>query len=197
MKILSIIATLSLLGQFAFASKVGEAAPQFKSVDAYNKTISLNDFKGQWVVLEWYNKDCPYVKKHYGSKNMQKLQKKFTDKKVVWLTVLSSAKDKQGYLDAKEAQAHIKDSGLNATHLILDSSGEVGKLYKAKTTPHMYVVNPEQKLVYAGAIDDNSSSDPKVIPTSKNYIDLALSAGLENKTIETASTPPYGCSVKY
>lgn len=181
----------------AFAAKVGAPAPQFKSMDAFNKPVSLADYKGKWVVLEWYNKDCPYVKKHYDSKNMQTLQKKYTDRGVVWLTIISSAKDKQGYLEGAKAQNQISLASMSSSHLIIDASGEIGKAYEAKTTPHMFVINPEQKLVYAGAIDDNNSSDPKVIAKSKNYVDMALAEGLENKPITTATSSPYGCSVKY
>lgn len=197
MKALISSSLVLLFSVSAFAAKVGAPAPQFKSMDAFNKPVALSDYKGKWIVLEWYNKDCPYVKKHYDSKNMQTLQKKFADKGVVWLTIISSAKDKQGYLEGVKAQNQIASVGMNSSHLIIDASGEIGKAYEAKTTPHMFVINPDQKLVYAGAIDDNNSSDPKVIANSKNYVDMALSAGMDNKPITTATTSPYGCSVKY
>ena len=153
-------------------------APNFKESAASGKDYSLNKLKGKWVVLEWYNKDCPYVKKHYSSNNMQKLQKKYTEKDVVWLSVISSAKGKQGHLTANEA-------------------GNMGKAYGAKTTPHMYVINPKGTLVYAGGIDDNNSANPKGIPDSKNFVVAALDEAMNGKKVTTPQAKPYGCSVKY
>lgn len=192
-----LLSLVFLFSTTAFAAKVGSPAPQFKAKDAFGKEVSLADYKGKWVVLEWYNKDCPYVKKHYGSNNMQTLQKKYADKGAVWLTLISSAKGEQGYLDNSAAQKQMKDTKMASAHLLIDPSGEVGKAYDAKTTPHMFVINPEQTIAYAGAIDDNNSSDPKVIAKSKNFVDLALASGMENKPITTSSTAPYGCSIKY
>lgn len=179
------------------AAKVNEAAPAFTGTDAGGKAHKLSDYKGKWVVLEWYNKDCPYVKKHYGSGNMQALQTEFTGKGVQWLTVISSAKGTQGYLDPKAALKDSADAKAAASALLIDEAGKIGKAYGAKTTPHMFVINPEGKVVYAGAIDDNDSSNPEVIAKSKNYVVAALNAGLEGKPIEVSSTRPYGCSVKY
>jgi peroxiredoxin len=176
---------------------VGQAAPAFQVKDAGGKTQSLQDYAGQWVVLEWYNRECPYVKKHYGSGNMQKLQKTYTAKGVKWLTVNSSAPGKQGYLDPAQTLDNAKQAGSAATALLLDSSGTMGQAYGAKTTPHMYVIDPKGKVVYAGAIDDNNSADPAVIAASKNYVAAALEAGLGGKAVEVASSQPYGCSVKY
>lgn len=175
----------------------GTPAPAFNVTDAKGKAHTLSSHKGKWVVLEWYNKDCPYVKKHYGSGNMQKLQKTYSDKGVVWLTVISSAKGKQGHFTPEQAtQDHAKNKSAAAA-VLLDESGEMGRAYGAKTTPHMYVINPEGAVVYAGGIDDNNSANPKVIPTSKNFVAMALDAGLAGKSIETPSAAPYGCSVKY
>lgn len=175
----------------------GQPAPAFEVKDANGKTHNLESIKGKWTVLEWFNKDCPYVKKHYKSGNMQKIQKSYADKGVVWFTVISSAKGKQGHLSRKDALKVAKNHKSAATAVLLDEGGAMGKAYGAKTTPHMFVINPEGKVVYAGAIDDNDSADPKVIEKSKNYVTSALEAGMGGKPIETASTKPYGCSVKY
>lgn len=177
--------------------KVGEPAPIFAEKDQAGAMQRLEMNKGKWVVLEWYNEDCPYVKKHYGSGNMQSLQKKYTEKGVVWYTIATSAQDKEGYIDPKMAEQKRKAASMNSTALLLDSDGTMGRAYAAKTTPHMFVINPEGKVVYAGAIDDNSSSDPKKIPTSKNYVAAALDEGMGGKPVTMASTKPYGCSVKY
>lgn len=179
------------------AAEPGKAAPKFEVADANGKTFKTADLKGKWVVLEWFNKDCPYVKKHYGSGNMQKLQAEFTQKGVQWLTVISSAKGKQGYLTPAETLKESASQKSAATATLIDDSGRMGKAYGAKTTPHMFVINPEGKVVYAGAIDDNDSSDPEVIPSSKNYVKAALEAGMAGKPVEVASTRAYGCSVKY
>lgn len=187
---------LSPMAAFAAAAP-GQPAPDFSVADSNGKTHSLADYKGKWIVLEWFNKDCPYVKKHYGSNNMQNLQRTYTAKNVAWLQVISSAKGKQGYLEPAEALKVMKENNSAATATLLDVDGKMGQAYGAKTTPHMFVINPEGKVVYAGAIDDNDSSDAKVIPTSKNYVAAALDAGMSGKKIETASSRPYGCSVKY
>ncbi|RYZ52061.1 MAG: thioredoxin family protein [Proteobacteria bacterium] len=198
MKVLAFVASAFLFASPLFAdAKIGEAAPSFEVKDANGKDQKLADYKGKWVVLEWFNKDCPFVKKHYGSQNMQKLQKDFTAKNVVWLTVNSSAKGKQGYADASQALKDASERGAAPTAILLDADGKVGKAYGAKTTPHMFIINPEQKVVYAGAIDDNDSSDPKVIEKSKNYVSAALTEGLAGKPITTASSRAYGCGVKY
>lgn len=174
-----------------------EMAPNFKLNDLDGVERSLSDFKGKWVVLEWFNKDCPFVRKHYGSSNMQKLQKTYTSKGVIWLMINSSAKGKQGYEEAAEAKSTLKNLNSNPSYLLADKSGSVGKLYGAKTTPHMFIISPEQKVVYAGAIDDNSSPDPMVIEKSRNYVSEALDLAMANKAVTVASTKPYGCAVKY
>lgn len=186
------------LGNVAHADAVpGQAAPAFETKDANGKDQKLAAYKGKWVVLEWTNKDCPFVRKHYESKNMQTLQKTYTAKGVTWLSVLSSANGKQGYLDAAGAKANGAAVGSNATALLLDPTGTIGKAYGAKTTPHMFVIDPKGVVVYAGAIDDNNSADQAVIAKSKNYVAAALDAGLAGKPIETATSQSYGCSVKY
>lgn len=194
--VIVLFTTLITLSGFAEV-KIGASAPNFQEKDQTGKVQQLKDLKGSWVVLEWYNEGCPYVKKHYGTKNMQNLQKKYTDKDVKWFTVATSPKGKQGYVDPAKAESHMKSSGMNSTALLLDSDGSMGRAYEAKTTPHMFVINPEGKVVYAGAIDNNDSSSPKTIAKAENYVVAALDAGLSGKQITTTSTKPYGCSVKY
>ena len=192
-------ASLMLLSALAGASAVpGKPAPDFSVKDAAGKTHTLADYKGEWLVLEWFNKDCPYVRKHYGSNNMQSLQEKYTAQDVKWLTIISSAKGKQGYHEPAEALEVGKAHNLAASApFLLDPSGTMGKAYDAKTTPHMYIINPEGVLVYAGAIDDNDSANPAVIPDSKNYVAAALDEVLAGKEVSTAATRPYGCTIKY
>ncbi|MES3036991.1 MAG: thioredoxin family protein [Bdellovibrionota bacterium] len=195
----SLLLALVLLNTpMAFAEvKVGEAAPAFTEKDQAGKSHTLDTHKGKWVVLEWYNEGCPYVKKQYGSKNMQSLQKTYTGKGVVWLTVATSAEGKQGYVDPKTAAQHMKDAGMNSTALLLDADGTMGRTYDAKTTPHMFVINPTGKVVYAGAIDSDDSADPKTIATATNYVSQALDLSMAGKPVATASKKPYGCNVKY
>ncbi len=175
----------------------GDAAPDFQLKDQNTKAHKLSDFKGKTVVLEWYNDECPYVQKHYDAKNMQNLQKKYTAQDVVWLSINSSAQGKQGHLTPKTAKAVMKTRGSSPTAILLDADGSVGKLYAAKTTPHMYVIDPTGKLVYQGAIDDQASANPKSIAKANNYVAGVLDKMLAGKTVEPQSTKPYGCSVKY
>lgn len=198
MKQLILLIALALAPTLALAqAEVNKPAPSFEVKDAAGKTHKLSDYKGKWLVLEWFNKDCPYVKKHYGSENMQKLQKTYTDKKVTWLSVISSAKGKQGHLTSEEALKLPAQNKSAATATLIDETGTMGKAYGAKTTPHMFVINPEGQVVYAGAIDDNDSANPNVIAKSKNYVASALDAALAGKPIEVSSSKPYGCGVKY
>lgn len=179
------------------AAKAGKAAPAFTAADSSGKSVSLSDFKGKTVVLEWLNKGCPYVKKHYGSGNMQRLQKEWTAKGVVWLSVVSSAEGKQGFVTGPEADADTEASGAAPTAVLLDPSGKVGRLYGAKTTPHMFVIDGGGVVRYAGAIDSDSSADPASVASAENYVSGALAAVLAGKPVKKASTKPYGCSVKY
>lgn len=197
MKIIVLLLTVCLSFAVGAEVKVGAAAPGFSEKDQSGKMRSLKDFKGKWVVLEWYNSGCPYVKKHYGSGNMQKLQKKYADKGVQWVTVATSAKGKQGYIEPSRAVAAMKEAKMNSTALLLDADGTMGKAYGAKTTPHMFVINPEGDVVYAGAIDSNDSANPATIASSENYVVASLDAAMSGKAIKTSSTKPYGCSVKY
>jgi len=179
------------------AVKVGKDAPDFTLTDSKGKERRLSDFKGKIVVLEWYNRDCPYVKKHYGAGNMQRTQDAVTSKGAVWLTINSSAKGKQGHVDGKAFEALMKQDKGAPSHLLLDHDGTVGKLYGAKTTPHMYVIDPAGKLRYMGAIDSIPSADPADIAKARNYVLAAVDALAGNQRVETASTKPYGCGVKY
>lgn len=177
---------------------IGETAPEFTLNDANDKTHSLSDYRGKIVVLEWTNHECPYVKKHYSTGNMQSLQEQaIADENVIWLSIVSSAPGRQGYTSAIEALAVIEKTGSKATARLLDSSGEIGKVYGAKTTPHMYVINAEGILVYKGAIDDSPSPRVETIKTAKNFVIPAIAAAKEGRMLETPQTKPYGCSVKY
>lgn len=176
-----------------------EIAPDFSLTGHDGKTYKLSEVlkEGKHVVLEWFNNECPYVKKHYDSGNMQSLQKKYTDKGVKWFTIISSAKTKQGYMDQKMAAQNKIERKQNATAILLDPKGEVGHLYDAKTTPHMYVINPKGELVYSGAIDSDPNFKPEAIAKATNYVSDALDLSMAGKTIEVSKRKPYGCGVKY
>ena len=175
----------------------GAAAPDFTLTDTSGASHKLSDFKGKPVVLEWVNHGCPFVVKHYSKGNMQGLQADYTGKGVVWLSICSSAEGKQGYDTAEGWQKLNTEKGGKATAILLDPEGTVGKLYGAKTTPHMYVINAEGTLVYQGAIDDKPSTDSDDIPGAKNYVKAALDEVLAGKPVTTGQTKPYGCGVKY
>jgi len=177
--------------------KVGDAAPEFTLTDSQGQAHSIASFQGKYVVLEWLNHGCPFVRKHYDSNNMQKLQETYTGKGVVWLSIVSSAKGKEGFVDGAAAQAERAENKSKATAILLDGDGKVGKLYGAKTTPHLFVINPVGKLIYMGAIDDRPSVDPKDVAGAKNYVARALDQAMSGKTVTNASTKAYGCSVKY
>jgi len=179
------------------ASKVGAPAPAFKATDSKGKVHNLSDFKGKWVVLEWHNEGCPYVRKHYGGNNMQKLQQEWTAKGVVWLTVMSSATGQQGYMEPAQADAYFAKQKASPSAILLDPSGEIGRLYDAKTTPHMFVIGPDGMLVYNGAIDDKPSSDQSDLATASNFVSAALAEGMAGKAVTTATSRPYGCGIKY
>jgi peroxiredoxin len=178
-------------------AKVGEAAPDFTLMDSEGKKHSLSDFKGKYVILEWVNFGCPFVRKHYDSGNMQKLQKKYTDKEAVWLSICSSAPGKQGHYKQSDLAGVLKKEKLASTAYLLDEEGTVGKMYDAKTTPHMYVINPDGMLIYAGAIDDKRSTSVADVKDARNYVVEAMKASMNGKEVETKSTTAYGCSVKY
>ena len=176
---------------------VGTTAPDFSLTDSKGKTQTVSQYKGKYVVLEWFNPDCPFVKKHYGSGNMQKIQGEFTGKGVVWLTIDSSAPGLEGNLTAEQAEKKMTEWKTKQTALVLDPDGKAGRTYGAKNTPHMFVINPEGKIVYEGAIDSKPSSNASDIAGSTNYVKIALDESMAGKTVSNANTKPYGCSVKY
>ena len=176
---------------------VGKPAPEFSLRDAEGKEHRLAEFKGKFVVLEWVNFGCPFVKKHYGSGNMQGLQAEYTGKGVIWLSLCSSAPGKQGYFEGEDLQKQVAEHQSHATFYLTDADGKVGRMYGAKTTPHMYLVDPVGGLVYAGGIDDIPSADIADLVKAKNYLRLALDAALAGQPISPATSQPYGCSVKY
>lgn len=195
--ILSVVLMCSpVLPAFA-AVQAGDAAPDFTAKDTNGNDVSLASLKGKTVVLEWTNADCPFVKKHYGSGNMQKTQKYAADKGAVWISIISSAEGKQGYVSDEEANAIAKERGSNAAHIVRDPKGVLGHLYDAKTTPHLFVIDKEGVLAYEGAIDSEPTADPADIDHATNYIIAALDTLAEGKRPEPASTRSYGCSVKY
>ncbi len=199
-KILSLFTAIGLAACLPAANAavdVGQMAPDFTAVDTNGVEHSLSDFKGKNVVLEWSNHECPFVVKHYEPGNMQKVQKMATDNGAVWITIVSSAEGKQGFVTADEANKIMEDVGANSTARILDPSGEIGKLYGAKTTPHMFVIDEEGKIAYMGAIDSDSSFKQSAIEGATNYVTAALESLNVGEEIEVTSTKPYGCSVKY
>lgn len=198
MKLICAFLSLFMFTSTAFANaEVGKLAPNFTATDMYGKTVSLEDYRGKIVVLEWNNPECPFVVKYYQNGDMQQLQTNAANDDIVWLTINSGAEGKQGYMSSKEAQENFKAKNSASTTYLLDADGSVGKLYDAKTTPHMYVIDPEGMLVYAGAIDSVSSFDSNDIADATNYVTQALTALKAGKEVEVSSTKPYGCSVKY
>lgn len=176
---------------------VGDAAPGFTLTDSNGKARSLAEFKGKTVVLEWTNAECPFVKKHYGSGNMQAQQKEAAGEGVVWLTINSGAPGKQGAVDGTGANAVIKTSGGGQAAYLLDPDGKVGHEYGAKTTPHMYVIDGDGKLRYMGGIDSIQSADQADVPKATQYVRQALAELKGGKTVSVSTSQPYGCSVKY
>jgi len=182
---------------FANAIEPSSSAPDFKGVDADGKAQTLSQYRGKYVVLEWANQGCPYDRKHYLSGSMEALQKQWTAKGVVWLSVISSAPGQQGYVTAAEEKDYLQKMHAAPTAAILDPSGTIGRLYAAKTTPHMFVIDPSGKVIYQGAIDDKPTPDKADLKGAHNYVSAALDEAMAGKAVETAATRPYGCSVKY
>ena len=178
-------------------AKLNETAPEFTLKDSFEKERSLSDFEGKIVVLEWINFECPFVKKHYNSSNIQNLQEKYAKDSIVWLALCSSAEGKQGNFSNEEINNRSKKLKAKYLAYLIDEDGKVGKMYGAKTTPHMYIIDKKGKLVYAGAIDDTPSTDIDDTETAKNYVSSALDELLDSKNVSTQSSTPYGCSVKY
>lgn len=181
----------------AWALKIGTQAPEFSGADIHGKTLSLDQYRGKFVVLEWHNQGCPFVRKQYESGNMENLQKEWTGKGVVWLTIISSAPGAEGYVTAEQEREYLAKMHASPTDVVLDPSGSIGHLYQAKTTPHMFVIDPQGKLIYEGAIDDHPTTDKADIPVSKNYVSAALTEAMAGQPVAVAATRPYGCSVKY
>ncbi|QDU66286.1 redoxin domain-containing protein [Engelhardtia mirabilis] len=186
----------ALLGEVRVA-ELGSAAPDFRLVDSAGVSHELSDFRGEPVVLEWVNLDCPFVKKHYGAGNMQALQERYTGEGVTWLTISSSGPGKQGHLDSAGWNAAIADQGIAATAVLLDETGIVGKAYDARTTPNMCVIDGEGRLVYRGAIDDQASPSPATLEGATNYVAVTLDALLQGNDVEPKETRSYGCGIKY
>jgi peroxiredoxin len=176
---------------------VGQAAPDFKVKDTAGKEQSLSAYKGRFVVLEWVNPGCPFVQKHYDTSNMQSTQKAAEAKGVVWLTVSSTAPDAGDYKKPAELAAWVKEKGAAPTATLMDDDGRVGKAYGARTTPHMYVINPQGKLVYAGAIDSKATARKDDVKSATNYVTVALDEAMAGKAVSKTSSEPYGCSIKY
>ncbi|RPH54332.1 MAG: thioredoxin family protein [Acidobacteria bacterium] len=176
---------------------IDQKAPEFSLAGIDGKTYSLADFKGKYVVLEWNNFECPFVKKFYGAGKMQSLQKEYTEKGVAWLTICSSAEGKQGYYEAETLKTMNADRKTSPTAYLRDVDGKVGKMYGAKTTPHIFIINPDGVLIYAGAIDDKPVPDPAAIEGANNYVSATLTSAMAGKPVEVKTTESYGCGVKY
>jgi peroxiredoxin len=176
---------------------VGQPAPPFSAADVSGKTVSLADFKGKYVVLEWINPGCPYVQKHYNAANMQATQKAAAGKGVAWLAVNSTATDHRDYRKPADMAAWMRKHQAAATATLMDVDGKVGRAYGARATPHLYIVDPAGKVVYAGAIDSKPTANPSDIAGATNYVNQALSEALAGKPVSVASTRAYGCTIKY
>lgn len=192
-----LLTAFSMISAAQAAPVVGETAPDFTATDTSGNPFSLSGQKGKIVVLEWKNHECPFVKKHYGAHNMQNIQQQVTELGGVWVSVISSAPGKQGYVSAEEANTIAKDQGAKQTAIILDPDGTIGRMYDAKTTPHMFVIDAGGKLAYMGAIDDKPTADMADISEARNYVYEAVMALSTGKHPEVSSTSPYGCGVKY
>ena len=175
----------------------GSMAPDFKGVDSNGVQHSLAEYRGKYVVLEWANQGCPYEQKHYKSGNMESLQKEWTGKGVVWLSILSSSPGQQGYVTPAEENDYLKAMKASPTAALLDPTGAIGHLYDARTTPHIFVIDPQGKLVYQGAIDNRPTPDPASLKGADNYLNDALNAAMAGKPVALAVTKPYGCAVHY
>ena len=191
------VSALALAAPATAKIATGSNVADMTVTDSNGKTNNLSDFAGKKVVLEWTNEGCPYVKKHYTTNNMQKTQAMATADGAVWLSVISSAPGKQGYKSGAEANAWKEAQGASSTAIVLDPAGEMGRTFAAKTTPHMYVIDEAQTLVYQGAIDDNRSANPATVAGAKNYVLAAMDDLKAGQAVGESDTAPYGCSVKY
>lgn len=189
--------TLALMSPAHAAVSVGALAPDFSAKDASGAEVTLSKLKGKPVVLEWTNHLCPFVVKHYGSQNMQATQKLAAEKGAVWISINSSAAGKQGHVSAEEAMKIATEKGAKPAHIILDADGKIGRLYGAKTTPHLYVIDSDGAIAYMGAIDDKPTADKADVEGATNYVKATIDALAAGKKPEVAESQPYGCSVKY
>lgn len=195
--LLALIAAAPVTADPGTQARIGAPAPNFTLTDSNGKAISLADFKGKTVVLEWTNHECPYVRKHYGGNNMQALQKKWTGQGIVWLTLISSQPGAQGFVHGLEANKLTEERGAAPTAVLLDPRGGVGRSYGAQVTPHMYVVTGDGTLVYMGGIDDKPTTRLEDLKTAKNFVDAALSEVAEGKVVSIKTSRAYGCTIKY
>lgn len=192
-----VVAALLFVAQAVYGVEVGEFAPDFSAVDTHGQRHTLSEYQGQYVVLEWTNRDCPFVQNQYAAGTIQALQTYWTDRGVVWLTVISSAPGKKGYITAREENDYLQEVGAAPTAVLLDPSGQLGHLYEAETTPEMFVISPGGKLIYQGAIDDRPRVGYDGIPGEHNYVEQALEQSIAGQRISTPKTRSYGFSVKY
>ena len=194
----TLLTTLAFCSPTAFANvAAGQSAPEFTLTDIQGKPQKLSAYKGKYVVLEWFNSECPFVQKHYESGNMQSLQKRYGDKGVVWLTINSTSTDSSNYRDPARSQQIVKDWKINSAALMLDTEGTVGHAYGARTTPHLWVIDPSGKVIYTGGIDDKATYRADDVKTAKNFVAVALDESMSGKPVSMPSAAPYGCSVKY
>jgi peroxiredoxin len=193
-RIFPLLLITSLAGMGA---RIGAPAPDFSATDTHGASHRLADYRGKFVVLEWHNRECPYTHKHYASGNMQKLQKQWTGRGAVWFTVISSASGTQGYVTADKENAYVEQVHASPTAVLLDPSVDVGRLYGAKTTPHIFIIDRDGVVIYNGAIDDRPTTDTSDISAAKNYVNAALEDAMAGKPVSEPVTRPYGCSVKY
>ena len=201
--VLTMGAAFALCGSLAFSPvvnakpEVGKPAPEFTGIDSKGKSVKLSDLRGKTVVLEWTNHDCPYVRKHYGAGNMQKLQADAAKDGVIWLSVISSASGSEGHVSPAEADKLTASRNAAPAHVLIDEKSKIARAYEARTTPHMYVIDGQGKLVFMGGIDNKPNTNKADIPTSKNYVRAALDAVKAGRPVETTVARPYGCSIKY
>ena len=194
---LGLATALAVVATPAIAATVGQPAPDFSAPDLSGKPVKLSDFRGKFVVLEWTNPECPYVRRHYDSGNMPSLQKEFASRDVVWLQINSSSPASGEFTPPEEMAKWVGAKGGAPKASLIDKDGKVGRLYNARTTPHMYVVDPQGKLVYAGAIDDKRWARAAETKSANNYVRAALAEAMAGKPVSVPATSPYGCSVKY
>ena len=193
----SLVLTLLFAAGAALAVASGAPAPGFTIADTSGKPVQLGDYKGKYVVLEWVNPECPFVRKHYSSGNMQGLQKEWAGREVVWLAINSTNQSHSEFKTPRQMNDWMKSQNATPAATLLDSTSDTGRAYGAKTTPHMFVIDPAGKVIYNGAIDDKRSSNPADAKTANNYVRAALTEAMSGKPVTVGNTTPYGCSVKY